>query len=150
MPRREKPGFQQNELLVHDGYLPYKGGFLPADGGDVQVVDRAVAQHALRSHPEDIMFQRIGMGGSDHPLPLDRHKIVVQVRHIVRSGQREFLVPRTGSTYGAHLCAVRMVIAVRLVGVAIKPQQIEGGIAEMGDAFVAFEHEPGLAHHAKR
>ena len=150
VPRRKKPGFQQNELLVHNGNLPYKGGFLPADRGNVQVVDGAVAEHALRGHPEDIMFQRVGVSGSDHPLLLDRHEIVVQVRHVVRSGQGEFLAPRTGSTYGAYLCTVRMVIAVRLVGIAIKPQQVEGGIAEMGDAFVAFEHEPGLAHHAKR
>ena len=90
------------------------------------------------------------MGGSDHPLPLNGHEILVQVRYIVWRGQGEFLVPRTGSAYGAHLGAICARRTVRWVGAAIKPQQIEGGIAEMDDAFVVFEHKPGLAHHPKR
>ena len=43
-----------------------------------------------------------------------------------------------------------MMRAVRWIGFAVQPQQIERGIAEMNDAFVAFEDEPGLAHHAQR
>ena len=145
VPRREKPGFQQDERFVQDGNLPDKGSLLFADRRDVQVVDRPVAQRALRGHPEYVMLQRVGVGGADHSLSLNGHEILVQVRHVVRRGQGEFFAPCPGLAHGAYRRA-----RGGLLPVSIRPQQVERGIAEMDDAVAARKRHAGLPRHGKR
>ena len=71
------------------------------------------------------------MGGPDHPLPLNGHEVLVQVRHVCGRGSSSSHAPfglRRSPRRGRHDAR----------GPRFRPtaQQVEGGIAEMDDAFV--------------